>query len=100
MTMLAVDPGTQLAALLINGIVAALLALIAWLVRRAYIVIRDSLHKLEDVQDRIGKLEENDRERKAEYQTIRDELFYLKGKAGIPMDASAGAAIAMHGSTT
>lgn len=85
-----IDASSQIIALIINGAVLAVLAFIGWVVRKAYYIIRDSLEKLEDVQDRISTLEESDRQRANEYQGIRDELMWLKGKAGVPLAKQAG----------
>ena len=87
-----IDASSQIIALVLNALVLGVLAFIGWVVRKAYYVIRDSLSKLEDVQERIGTLEQNDQRRAQEYQGIRDELFYLKGVTGVPMDKPASAA--------
>jgi len=84
--MTLVDSNAQIIALIINGLVMLLLAAIGYFVRRAYITIRDSLHRLEDVQERITDLETSNSKRDMAYQQIRDELFYLKGKLGVPID--------------
>lgn len=85
---LSIDLSAQFAALVINGFAALLLGVIAYGVRRAFLVIKESLENLEHIQERVGELESNDRLRAHEYQGIRDELFYLKGKVGVPMSAS------------
>lgn len=90
---MAVDSDAQILALVIQGAVLGVLGAIGYFVRKAFFVIRDSLKKLEDVQDRIGTLEKSDAERREEYQGMRDELFYLKGIIGAPMDQPASAAL-------
>ena len=80
-TML-VDPTAQLIALIIQGVIGLLLATIVWLVRRAYITIRDSLHRLEDVQDRLGGLEERDAIRANENRVIREQEALKPKKKG------------------
>lgn len=92
-TLMEVDATTQFIALIVQGIGALLLALIAYVARKGYFIIRDSLKKLEDVSERIATLEENDAKRAKDYQGVRDELFYLKGVIGSPMDQPASAAL-------
>ena len=92
MSILTVDATAQLAALLIQGLGALLLAFIAWILRKAWYSVKDIHRRLDHLDDCTDSLRETVtgatdslKNQAIELSEQREEVAWLKGVLGQPL---------------
>lgn len=92
MSILTVDATAQLAALLIQGLAALMLAFIAWLLRKAWYSVKDIHRRLDHLDNCTDSLRttvmaatEGLKEQAEKLADYREEIGWLKATVGMPL---------------